>query len=167
MYTILFNIRSFCKAEDLGEDFLCEGCKSTHKSVRQFSIKSLPKILCLHLKRFKQTPQDRSKIETYVEFPLILDVAPFLSDRVVRERERKADPQQPQHHPPNPPFKREHYKLFAVVNHIGSIDKGHYVCFISHPPSSLWYKCDDHIITRASLQKVLGSQAYLLFYIKT
>jgi len=58
------------------------------------------------------------------------------------------------------------YKLFAVVNHIGSIDTGHYTCYIAHPPSSLWYLCDDTTISKVSLSKVLNSHAYLLFYIR-
>jgi len=53
-----------------------------------------------------------------------------------------------------------------VVNHVGSIDTGHYTCFIAHPPSSLWYHFDDQTISKVSLSKVLNSQGYLLFYIR-
>lgn len=57
------------------------------------------------------------------------------------------------------------YHLYAVVNHIGSFEGGHYYAYIKHGPN-LWFKCDDHIITRASRDEVLNSPGYLLFYHK-
>lgn len=57
------------------------------------------------------------------------------------------------------------YALFAVVNHHGTIEGGHYTCYIRQHVDD-WYKCDDHIISRASLDDVLASQGYLLFYHK-
>lgn len=61
---------------------------------------------------------------------------------------------------------RRWYHLYAVVNHIGSFEGGHYYCYIKHGPN-LWFKCDDHMITRASRDEVLNSPGYLLFYHKT
>lgn len=49
------------------------------------------------------------------------------------------------------------YCLFAVVNHSGTIETGHYTCYIRQQRDQ-WFKCDDHIITRASVQDVLDSE---------
>lgn len=46
-------LKSYCKAETLEQHFFCEICKSEQKSEKQLSIKTLPNILSLHLKRFK------------------------------------------------------------------------------------------------------------------
>jgi len=55
--------------------------------------------------------------------------------------------------------------LYAVVNHIGNFDGGHYYAFIRHVRMD-WFKCDDHVITKASREEVLDSPGYLLFYHK-
>lgn len=57
------------------------------------------------------------------------------------------------------------YCLFAVVNHSGTIKTGHYTAYIRQCRDQ-WFKCDDHLITRASVQEVLQSEGYLLFYHK-
>uniref|UniRef100_T1ITV3 Ubiquitin carboxyl-terminal hydrolase n=1 Tax=Strigamia maritima TaxID=126957 RepID=T1ITV3_STRMM len=59
----------------------------------------------------------------------------------------------------------ERYSLFAVVNHIGTIETGHYTAYIRQHRDQ-WFKCDDHLITKASVQDVLDSEGYLLFYHK-
>ena len=54
------------------------------------------------------------------------------------------------------------YTLFAVVNHIGNIESGHYINYIKQGQSS-WFKCDDHQITKSTLQDVLNSEGYALY----
>jgi ubiquitin carboxyl-terminal hydrolase 22/27/51 len=71
------------------------------------------------------------------------------------------------------------YELFAVVNHMGNLQSGHYTSFIRQ--TSSWFRCDDSLITKgsfrrksnfisncvlASIEQVLNSEAYLLFYHK-
>jgi ubiquitin carboxyl-terminal hydrolase 22/27/51 len=52
--------------------------------------------------------------------------------------------------------KVEEYELFAVVNHHGRMENGHYTCFVRH--DNMWFKCDDAWIYQASLQQVLKSK---------
>lgn len=61
--------------------------------------------------------------------------------------------------------KKELFQLFAVINHHGRMDNGHYTCFVRQM-GDLWVKCDDAWITRASLKNVLASNGYLLFYVR-
>uniref|UniRef100_A0A4W5KHY7 ubiquitinyl hydrolase 1 n=1 Tax=Hucho hucho TaxID=62062 RepID=A0A4W5KHY7_9TELE len=49
---------------------MCHRCKKRQKSTKKFWVQKLPKVLCLHLKRFHWTSYLRNKITTYVEFPL-------------------------------------------------------------------------------------------------
>merc|ERR1739842_152763 len=57
------------------------------------------------------------------------------------------------------------YVLFAVINHIGTLDAGHYTSYIRQH-SNLWFHCNDHQILPASINQVLDSEGYLLFYHK-
>lgn len=49
------------------------------------------------------------------------------------------------------------YSLFAVVNHQGTLESGHYTTFIRQHKDQ-WFKCDDAIITKASIKDVLDSE---------
>lgn len=86
-----------------------------------------------------------------IAFPAELDMSPFLSH--ARNGPR---PETSQHNI---------YSLYAVTNHVGSMDSGHYTAFVRQQRGK-WYKCDDHQITRASLTDVLASEGYQLFYHK-
>lgn len=52
------------------------------------------------------------------------------------------------------------YSLFAVVNHQGTLESGHYTSFIRQHKDQ-WFKCDDAIITKASIKDVLDSEGYV------
>ena len=49
------------------------------------------------------------------------------------------------------------YSLYAVVNHSGTADAGHYTCYIRQHKHQ-WFRCEDHLITKASLETVLNSE---------
>lgn len=57
------------------------------------------------------------------------------------------------------------YSLYAVINHVGTMDAGHYTAYVRHQ-KDVWVKCDDHIVTTATLKQVLDSEGYMLFYHK-
>jgi len=65
-------LRSFTDTEELEdtERYMCGHCKKRQRSTKKFWIRRLPKVLCLHLKRFRWSSFLRTKIETYVEFPI-------------------------------------------------------------------------------------------------
>lgn len=52
------------------------------------------------------------------------------------------------------------YSLFAVVNHQGTLESGHYTSFIRQHKDQ-WFKCDDAIITKASIEDVLDSEGWV------
>ena len=53
------------------------------------------------------------------------------------------------------------YELFAVVNHMGNLQSGHYTSFIRQ--TSSWFRCDDSLITKGSFD----SKSYFIFCIFT
>ncbi|CDF40592.1 unnamed protein product [Chondrus crispus] len=58
------------------------------------------------------------------------------------------------------------YDLFAIVNHMGKIDSGHYTSMIRKQGS--WYRCDDDKVSPMSdVERVIRSEeAYLVFYVQ-
>ena len=153
----------------------------------------LPVVACFHLKRFEHTINGtRNKITTQVSFPYLLDMKPFMASTRNRSNEPAKDNNDYKYevrkyivrisHFQNSPlqyaryidkileglvsrFKLIHiFQLFAVVNHLGTLQSGHYTCYIRQ--NVHWFRCDDALITPASEAHVLNSEAYLLFYHK-
>lgn len=58
--------------------------------MKQMSIRQLPPVLCLHMKRFKATDKGATqKVDSPVSFPVAhLDMAPFTSAPVLANRYR-------------------------------------------------------------------------------
>lgn len=60
------------------------------------------------------------------------------------------------------------YDLFAVANHEGSLNQGHYYAYSWNHASQNWYYQSDHEIKLVqNLSKIVSKDAYLLFYTKT
>ncbi|XP_052869673.1 ubiquitin carboxyl-terminal hydrolase nonstop isoform X2 [Anopheles cruzii] len=141
-------LERFTRAEHLGSSakIKCSSCMSYQESTKQLSMRTLPIVASFHLKRFEHSSLIDKKISTFISFPSELDMTPFMS-------QKKSD---------TADFR---YSLYAVINHVGTLDAGHYTAYVRHQ-KDIWVKCDDHIITTATLKQVLDSEGYLLFYHK-
>ncbi|XP_056908123.1 ubiquitin carboxyl-terminal hydrolase 3 isoform X1 [Takifugu flavidus] len=143
-------LRSFTDLEELDETelYFCHKCKKRQKSTKKFWVQKLPKVLCLHLKRFHWTAFLRNKIDTYVEFPLKgLDMRGYLLE------------------PENSLPESCVYDLVAVVVHHGSgVGSGHYTAYGSH--EGCWYHFNDSTVTLTNEDAVRKAKAYILFYVE-
>lgn len=151
-------LRSFSSTELLEKQdkFFCDACCSLQEAERRMRIKKLPRILALHLKRFKYVEQlgKYKKLSYRVVFPLEL--------RLCNTSDDAEDPDRL-------------YSLFAVVVHVGSgPNQGHYVSLIkSH---GQWLMFDDDCVEpkdESEIQSVYGvtqdnaqstEAGYILFY---
>ncbi|XP_037699539.1 ubiquitin carboxyl-terminal hydrolase 45 isoform X2 [Choloepus didactylus] len=140
---------------------------------KQLLISAVPAVLILHLKRFHQAGLSLRKVNRHVDFPLLLDLAPFCSaacknvsvgDKVL-------------------------YGLYGVVEHSGSMRGGHYTAYVKvrTPSRNLlehttgkknihglkesesesagqWVHVSDTYVQVVPESRVLSAQAYLLFY---
>uniref|UniRef100_A0A8C3YM45 Ubiquitin carboxyl-terminal hydrolase n=1 Tax=Catagonus wagneri TaxID=51154 RepID=A0A8C3YM45_9CETA len=140
---------------------------------KQLLISAVPAILILHLKRFHQAGLSLRKVNRHVDFPLLLDLAPFCSatcknvcvgDKVL-------------------------YGLYGVVEHSGSMRGGHYTAYVKvrtpskkllehitgkknipglkEPDSGSagqWVHVSDTYVQVVPESRALSAQAYLLFY---
>lgn len=59
------------------------------------------------------------------------------------------------------------YDLFAVCNHHGNMDNGHYISVCCNPLDGQWYTYDDHRVVPVSAEDRLVTQhAYILLYLR-
>jgi ubiquitin carboxyl-terminal hydrolase 22/27/51 len=162
--TLLGCLDLFTRPEKLGPDqkLYCENCKESRESQKQMSIKRLPSVLCLHIKRFEHSAARNMsrKVNRHLQFPFSLDMKPYLSFSILRKKFG------------NRIFTFEgdeldistKFEVFAVVTHSGMLESGHYVTYLRL--KNQWYKCDDAWINEVDEEVVRASQSYLIFYVQ-
>ena len=146
----------FTKPEILDEDNLwyCNKCKEHKQATKKMDIFKLPKVLILHLKRFKTSrvhsigsyffSGGSSKIGTLIDFPIEnLDLRKYNLGTWEE-----------------PPI----YDLFAVTNHYGSLGGGHYTAYAKNPVKNQWFDFNDSSVSRQDQDEIATAAAYLLFY---
>ena len=154
-------LERFMSSEVLTDSITCEACGQAAQRSKQITIDRLPNVLTLHVKRFDAV-NDR-KITDPIDFPATgLDMAPYLSRCRGHKAESSAAPGAASGAASAPP--NILYDLSAVVNHSGSMSRGHYTAFVVE--GGQWFRCDDTQITTATEAEVLQSEGYMLFYIR-
>jgi len=134
-------------SEVLDEDnkWYCSKCKKHVQATKTYQIYSLPKVLIIHLMRFKTRGFWREKNNSLVEFPLEgLD----LSEYVLGNE--------------NPGI----YDLYGVSNHMGSLGGGHYTAYVKSPAAESWLEMEDSRVSKTSPGRVVSPSAYILFYLR-
>ena len=121
----------------------CDRCHqiSTHK--KEIKISRPPEILILSLQRIDEKQE---KLGYKVKFPKILDIYPYVDHDIGYDRECK-------------------YNLFGTINHVGSIDYGHYFSFIKIGNKN-WLKFNDHEVCNIKNISDCSEEVYALFYLK-
>ncbi|XP_075026236.1 ubiquitin carboxyl-terminal hydrolase 43 [Calonectris borealis] len=159
----------YTKEEQLAPDdaWRCPHCKVPQQGTVKLSLWTLPDILIIHLKRFRQVAEHRHKLTTLVRFPLRgLDMAPHMAQRGQAGGQllgRWAPWQPPLCLPPSCP--RDYlYDLYAVCNHHGSMQGGHYTAYCCNALDGRWYSYDDSRVEGVQEAEVSTRSAYILFY---
>lgn len=142
----------FTHNEALDVKYKCQSCQEETKAHRSLRLKKIPPVLSIQLKRFKHNfaNDTASKIDVDVEAPFFLNLTKYASDF----NEKSLDPID----------SNKVYELFAVINHTGLVNTGHYIALIKNS-SGQWFKFDDSVISHISHEEVMATKAYLLFYI--
>lgn len=151
-------LRKFSAEEMLCErnKFHCDHCGGLQEAEKRMKVKRLPKVLTLHLKRFKYT-EDYSRLQKLfhrVVYPYHL--------RMFNTTEEAEDPDRL-------------YELYAVVVHIGgNAYHGHYVSIVKTKDRG-WVLFDDEMVEPVDkhfVRNFFGDKpgmatAYVLFYQET
>ena len=151
-------LRKFSQEEMLRErdKFFCDNCGGLQEAEKRMKVKRLPKILALHLKRFRYTEdlQRLQKLFHRIVYPYHL--------RLFNTTDDAEDPDRL-------------YELYAVVVHIGiGPYHGHYVSIIKTHDRG-WLLFDDELVEpvdKAFVLNFFGDRAnlacaYVLFYRET
>nr|AAM52759.1 SD04548p [Drosophila melanogaster] len=128
----------------------CPSCKTKRDAIKKLDISKLPPVLVVHLKRFYADPSNSGsymKKQNYLRFPLEnLDMNPYIA----RAESRAVTPKT--------------YQLYAVSNHYGTMEGGHYTAFCKSANYGKWFKFDDQVVSALDSSNVVSSAAYILFY---
>lgn len=207
-------LRAFSTEETLdGENRpVCAHCRRRRKSAKRLAVHRFPPALVIHLKRFQYDSTSRTKLSTAVDFPIQsgLDLGPYstltarlsssggggrdgtaLDHRRWEDNTIASNAGSPESslrdtiHSNNgrrstPPL----YELYAVCNHMGGLQGGHYTAHCRSWSSSdgggggggvggggcgsasaaEWHTFDDSRVGSVTASHVGGASAYVLFY---
>ncbi|NXV73613.1 UBP31 hydrolase, partial [Atlantisia rogersi] len=158
----------YTKEEQLAPDdaWRCPHCKQLQQGSITLSLWTLPDVLIIHLKRFRQEGDRRMKLQNMVKFPLSgLDMTPHVVKR------SQSSWSLPSHWSP---WRRPYglgrdpedyiYDLYAVCNHHGTMQGGHYTAYCKNSVDGQWYCFDDSEVQQLSENEVCKQTAYILFY---
>ncbi|XP_054849020.1 ubiquitin carboxyl-terminal hydrolase 31 [Eublepharis macularius] len=158
----------YTKEEQLAPDdaWRCPHCKQLQQGSITLSLWTLPDVLIIHLKRFRQEGDRRMKLQNMVRFPLTgLDMTPHVVKR------SQSSWSLPSHWSP---WRRSCglgrdpedfiYDLYAVCNHHGTMQGGHYTAYCKNSIDGLWYCFDDSDVQQLPENEVCKQTAYILFY---
>lgn len=140
---------SFVKEEQLDSEnmWYCKKCQKDVQAKKRIELFRLPKILIVHLKRFKsrifmRNYLTQSKNDEFVDYPVEgLDLSRFLKQT------------------------NDHnvlYNLFGVVMHYGILQGGHYTAACFNPVKNKWLEFDDSDVS--ATRNVVDRAGYVLFY---
>ncbi|XP_009585299.1 PREDICTED: ubiquitin carboxyl-terminal hydrolase 31 [Fulmarus glacialis] len=158
----------YTKEEQLAPDdaWRCPHCKQLQQGSITLSLWTLPDVLIIHLKRFRQEGDRRMKLQNMVKFPLSgLDMTPHVVKR------SQSSWSLPSHWSP---WRRPYglgrdpedyiYDLYAVCNHHGTMQGGHYTAYCKNSVDGQWYCFDDSDVQQLPENEVCKHTAYILFY---
>ncbi|XP_071240810.1 ubiquitin carboxyl-terminal hydrolase 31-like [Salvelinus alpinus] len=161
-------LQLYTKEEQLAPDdaWRCPHCKQLQQGHIKLSLWTLPDVLILHLKRFRQEADRRVKMQNMVRFPLLgMDMAPHMVKR------SQSSWSLPSHWSP---WRRPYglgrnpddylYDLYAVCNHHGNMHGGHYTAYCKNSVDGQWYCFDDSEVQPVADDDVCQQTAYILFY---
>ncbi|KAL7982238.1 hypothetical protein Chor_009836 [Crotalus horridus] len=128
----------------------------------RMKITYLPRMLTLHLARFRSKDGNRTRKVTHsLAFPPKLDFSQILAPEQFHPDAKKRD---------------GIYDLFAVIAHSGSADFGHYCAYIWSLTEYKWYCFNDSSVCKVSWDDIKstygrqslcwGETAYLLVYMR-
>ncbi|XP_076249368.1 uncharacterized protein LOC143188803 isoform X2 [Calliopsis andreniformis] len=131
----------------------CPKCHTPREATKKFDFVKLAPIIVIHLNRFAESGGWLEKRNTAVDFPLTdFNLKPYL---VIDGNT-----------PAISNIRSYSYSLYAMSNHYGTMEGGHYTAFCKNAAQNKWYKYDDQTVTEvtASQVKSQNTSAYLLFY---
>lgn len=137
----------FVDQEELDRDntWYCPKCKQHRNAIKESLVNKLPTVLVVHLRRFKKIRSRDGfvveKNESEVQIPMRIDMKPFAFE----------------------PTDDCLYDLYGIVNHYGTLSKGHYTATVKSEDGT-WIAYDDEKPLKVKEKDVSTRSAYLAFF---
>ena len=135
--------KSYFKPETIDYEKKCEKCQKVIKHKKEIKISRPPEILILSLQRIDQKTQNKN--ECFVTFPQNLDMKDFIDNECGFDKD-------------------SNYTLYAVINHTGTIDFGHYYSDILFHQKEEWFEFNDSSVINIGKKIESFPYAYILLY---
>lgn len=125
----------------------CSKCKDHKEAFKVMKLMRLPKILIIHLKRFRKTHHrygiSISKNTDFISYPSELDMKRYMVNKDTENTK---------------------YDLYGVINHYGGVGGGHYKAMCQNFLDDKWYEFDDSRVSKVTQEDIWSENAYVLFY---
>lgn len=122
---------------DNNNKYNCEHCNNECNANKKLSLWKLPNYLIISFKRFQS---DGTKLCNPINFPIEnLNLQKYSDNNL-----------------------DINYNLYAISNHTGSTNGGHYFSYCKN--GDKWYEYNDRIVMTMSNEQILTNGAYVLFY---
>ncbi|KAM9826081.1 uncharacterized protein ACBT44_006474 isoform 1-T1 [Syngnathus typhle] len=128
-----------------GEKIMCSACELREETALLTYLDKPPEILVLHLKRFGCKGKNQVKLRTNVIFSTELDLSLFVSSSAQKTSSSS-------------------YRLYAVMNHAGHLNMGHYTALCHNTLTQTWHRFDDSAVQELHDSHVQSPDAYVLLY---
>ncbi|DBA01772.1 TPA: hypothetical protein N0F65_010182 [Lagenidium giganteum] len=141
-------MKAYTEQEFMNESdaYYCAKCKTHRAASKKISLYRLPQLLVIHLKRFSYSTFSRDKVNTAIRFPAqSLDVAEYCASDAVLDGSTL-------------------YNLVGVVNHVGTLNGGHYTAECINSDTNEWYDFNDATVSTLKKPHLCSSSAYILFF---
>ena len=138
-------LNSTFKLEKIDIQLTCNYCQEKNDIIKNNTLWALPQYLIIQLKRFDI--MNNIKKQNLIKFPGILDMAKYMDPDL--SKHLKTDTK---------------YNLINVINHIGTLNNGHYYSYCKNSNNGLWYLMNDDKISFCD--QLITPEAYMLIYEK-
>lgn len=130
------------RLEDMG--YKCESCKRKVSATKQYTLERAPISLCIQLKRFSIVG---NKLNKHIAIRQQLNLSKYSSSKCGGTNDQPLT-----------------YRLVSMVTHLGASQHcGHYTA-IGLTDGGSYYHFDDSYVRPISVQNVLNTNAYIIFY---
>lgn len=167
-HSVMESLQSFVEGEMLEGDnaYFCDKCEKKRDTLKRCTIKRLPNVLFIELKRFEFNFDTMSKIKLndYCEFPMDLDMTKYSQEHIkrqdlIKEMEEKTLTQEDLDEDQKIIYNKTQssdyfqYTLAGVVVHQGTADSGHYYSFIKEREGESasendWFEFNDKDVSK-------------------
>ncbi|MFH4976930.1 hypothetical protein AB6A40_003639 [Gnathostoma spinigerum] len=124
----------------------CPKCCVPRTATRSTFIWNLPRVLVVHLKRFSLSEFGWEKNDIFVQYGFVFSLSRYI-------------------HPLSPySDSNARFNLYAVTNHSGRLNSGHYTSIAYNYKAKKWLSFDDELVNVVDSNHICNRNAFILYF---